>query len=241
MDYEKSNKSKSNSCKNRGPGPKYMLKTLTGFDDHDPSKRRYPAYSLKFRGKKKIALTGPGPYPVTGKMTHHGLESSPAYTIASKYYKRFHDKVPGPGAYAPEKGPLVNHQRRAAAYTIRFRHHKIPYKDGPGPIYMLPTCIGPEIPDIRAEGAYSMAFKHKQRQENLGPGPAAYSIKLATYKRQNPAYSMKFRHNLFDLAKKSPGPQYSYNLNLIKKRQPIYSFGVKYSECTTVGLLENDD
>jgi hypothetical protein len=50
----------------------------------------------------------------------------------------------------------MNHHRRAAAYTMRFKHYKNPTNLGPGPIYMLPTCIGPEIPDVHAEGAYTM-------------------------------------------------------------------------------------
>ena len=65
------------------------------------------------------------------------------------------DRIPGPGAHAPENYPYVN-RKKAAAYTMVFRQSTKYQKVGPGPIYMLPTCIGPEIPDIRAEPGYSM-------------------------------------------------------------------------------------
>ncbi|XP_008210682.1 outer dense fiber protein 3-like isoform X1 [Nasonia vitripennis] len=241
MDFDKKSKPKVLSCMQRGPGPRYKLKSLTGYEDHDPSRRRSPAFSMKFRPKTKLQCTGPGPYSITHHMTNRGLEVPAAYSMAFRPHKKYEDSVPGPGAYAPEKYPPVNHHRRAAAYTILFRHDKTHCKDGPGPIYMLPTCIGPEIPDVKAEGAYSMAFKHKQRIQSTGPGPAAYSIKLNPVKKQYPAYSMKFRHNLYDYSRQLPGPQYSYNIDLIKKRQPMYSFGVRHSECTAVGLTENDE
>lgn len=65
-------------------------------------------------------------------------------------------QIPGPGAHAPERCPLANHSKRAPAYSMKFRTGKMPIKEGPGPVYMVPTCIGPEIPDIKAEGAYTM-------------------------------------------------------------------------------------
>lgn len=67
-----------------GPGPRYMLKTLIGFDDHDPSRFRYPAYSMRIRPKAKLVSTGPGPYPVPGNFTRHGPEIPPAYTMVFK-------------------------------------------------------------------------------------------------------------------------------------------------------------
>ncbi|XP_011493948.1 PREDICTED: outer dense fiber protein 3-like [Ceratosolen solmsi marchali] len=240
MELEKKNKPNSLNCMKKGPGPQYMLKTLIGFDDHDPTKYRNPAYTMKFLLKNKVRSTGPGPYPITAHLTNHGLEMSPAYTIVFKPHEKFKDKVPGPGAYAPEKARPMNHHLRAAAYTMRFKHYKNPINLGPGPIYMLPTCIGPEIPDIRAEGAYTMSYRHKQFKPNIGPGPAAYSIITEKFKRKSPAYSIKLKHELSDLSRYLPGPKYNYNLDTIKKRQPKYSFGVRYSECTTVPLIEED-
>jgi hypothetical protein len=65
-----------------------MLKTLIGFDDHDPSKHRSPAYTMKFTPKAKVRSVGPGPYPITAHLTHRGLELSPAYTIVFKPHEK---------------------------------------------------------------------------------------------------------------------------------------------------------
>jgi hypothetical protein len=83
-------------------------------------------------------------------------------------------------------------------------------------------------------------FRHKQPIKGIGPGPAAYFIETNTFKRKSPAYSIKLKHDLSDLSRFLPGPKYDYNLDTVKKRQPKYSFGVRYSECTTVPLLEDD-
>ncbi|XP_058789646.1 outer dense fiber protein 3-like [Phymastichus coffea] len=237
---EPKSKPKNLACMNRSPGPTYQLKSLTGFENHDPSRYRYPAYSIRIKPKTKVVSTGPGPYPVPGYFTRYGPEIPPAYTMQFKPKQRTGTRIPGPGAHAPEKCPLANHSKNSPAYSMIFRNGKMPIKEGPGPIYMVPTCIGPEIPDIRAEGAYSMAFKRKEKIRSLGPGPAAYEIKLNVYKKQNPAFSMKFGRK-FDYHKNVPGPQYSYDINLVKRQQPKYSIGVKYSECVNVGLMENDD
>ncbi|KAJ8679152.1 hypothetical protein QAD02_014939 [Eretmocerus hayati] len=228
MDFDKRDKPKVLNCRMKGPGPKYKLGTLIGFDDHDPTKHREPAYTMKFRHKPKLRSTGPGPYPVNNRLTHRGLEIPPAYTMVFKHKTRYMATTPGPAAYATHQCPLVNHQRSAAAYTMAARHHKLQIGIGPGPIYMLPTCIGPEIPDVRAEAAFSIANKHKFRRENVGPGPAKYHTDLSVYKKQSPAYTMKFRHQLKN-RHRTPGPTYSYKTDLIKKRQPTFSFGVKYS------------
>jgi len=67
------------------------------------------------------------------------------------------DHTPGPGAYSPELCPPMNHDRRAPAYSIRSRDVTKFLDEGPGPSsYLLPTCIGPKIPDKSAQGAFSM-------------------------------------------------------------------------------------
>ncbi|KAL7293722.1 outer dense fiber protein 3-like [Trichogramma pretiosum] len=238
--FNQKSKSKGLGCMPRGPGPQYRLKNLIGFDDHDPSKHREPAYTMKFRHKQKIHLVVPGPYSVDQKFTQHGPYKPPAYTMAFKHDRKQHDLKPGPGAHAPEKNPYVNHIKKAPAYTIAARHDLLRFKVGPGPTYMLPTCIGPGIPDIKAEGAYSMAFKPKSKIRHIGPGPAAYQYQLKTYKKNCPAYSMKFRHKTFDTIH-SPGPQYYYPIELIKKKEPKFSFGMKHSECMTVPMTPADD
>lgn len=51
----------------------------------------------------------------------------------------------------------MNHSLRPPAFSIKGRATTQYGKDGPGPnLYSLPTCIGPKIPDKRAQGAFSM-------------------------------------------------------------------------------------
>ena len=68
-----------------GPGPKYPLKSLTGFDEHDISKHRGPCYSMKFKQKGKVGFTTPGPYSVNQRWTEHGPHKSPAFTMAFRH------------------------------------------------------------------------------------------------------------------------------------------------------------
>lgn len=46
--------------------------------------------------------------------------------------------------------------RRPPAYSLQFRDMKKVEGSGPGPIYLLPTCLGPNLVDKKAQGAYSM-------------------------------------------------------------------------------------
>lgn len=67
------------------------------------------------------------------------------------------DLGPGPGAYSPEQCLPMNHSRRAPAYSIKSKGQPLQILEGPGPnAYTIPTCIGPRIPDKRAQAAYTM-------------------------------------------------------------------------------------
>lgn len=64
------------------------------------------------------------------------------------------DFGPGPGAHYPELCPPMNHNIRAPAYSIKSRSKTKLEDIGPGPnAYILPTTIGPKIPDKIAQGA----------------------------------------------------------------------------------------
>ena len=71
-------------CMFTGPGPAYNLPSLTGYIGHDPSRRREPAYSMKFLKKTSHYADGPGPkYNVAG-LTNHGPLPKKAYTMGMK-------------------------------------------------------------------------------------------------------------------------------------------------------------
>lgn len=159
------------------------------------------------------------------------MDKSPAYTIANKYPEKILDLGPGPGAYSPEICPPMNHSLRAPAYSIKWKTQPMEVAEGPGPnAYTIPTCIGPKIPDKRAQAAYTIGGFYEPPLDSLGPGPAAYAnLNQNIIKKRNPAFSLKWRHELSE-EYLSPGPRY-YPKYSIGKRAPKYSFGLKHSEC----------
>lgn len=229
------------SCLIKGPGPVYKLPTLVGYHGHDPSRRRNPAYSMRPRTGIRTYLLGPGPRYDIRNLTKLGRHSPPAYTIRAREAWKFLDHVPGPGAYSPELCPPMDHKRRSPAYSIKSRDEMRILDEGPGPnSYLLPTCIGPKIPDKRAQGAFSITGHHEIRGEITGPGPAAYTkMDYNMIKRRSPAYSLKGRHILTEIIR-SPAPVF-YPLYDTQRRAPKYSFGIKHSECTGVPMTQLDE
>lgn len=136
---------------------------------------------MRSKTDAKSYAIGPGPRYNIRSLTKSGPDKSPAYTIRGRETWKckekivfcllqneqknniqfcilvVHDFAPGPGAYSPELCPPMNHNRRAPAYSITSRGRtKLP-DEGPGPnSYLLPTCIGPKVPDKPAKGAFSM-------------------------------------------------------------------------------------
>lgn len=66
---------------NIGPGPVYKLPTLIGYNSHDPSRHRSPAYSMRPRTDIKTYVIGPGPHYNIRNLTKSGPSNPPAYTI----------------------------------------------------------------------------------------------------------------------------------------------------------------
>ncbi|XP_011879160.1 PREDICTED: outer dense fiber protein 3-like [Vollenhovia emeryi] len=229
------------SCTIKGPGPVYKLPTLIGYNNHDPSRHRGPAYSIRAPTGIKTYVMGPGPHYDIRNLTKSGPDNPPAYTIRGRKVWSLRDHAPGPGAYSPELCPPMNHNRRAPAYSIKSRGITKFLDEGPGPnSYLLPTCIGPRVPDKSAQGAFSIIGHRKTREEIVGPGPAAYiKINYDTIKRRSPAYSLKGRHILENIYH-SPAPIF-YPLYDTRKRSPMYSFGIKHSECTGIPMTQLDE
>ncbi|XP_050592578.1 outer dense fiber protein 3-like [Bombus affinis] len=238
---DKENKPKLLSCMIKGPAPIYKLQTLVGYEGHCLSRPRGPAYTIRPRTKLHVPSIGPGPQYNVSKLTIYGADNPPAYTIVGREPFKVSDFGPGPGAHYPELCPPMNHNIRAPAYTIKSRSRTKLDDSGPGPsAYILPTTIGPKIPDKTAQGAFSIAGIHKLREEDIGPGPAAYSnIDANLTKRSSPAYSLKWRTGLPDIDK-SPGPQY-YPQYDTGRRPPMYSFGIRHSECAGLPITGLDE
>ncbi|XP_076163723.1 ciliary microtubule associated protein 1A [Ptiloglossa arizonensis] len=237
---EKENEQKMLSCLGKGPGPVYKLRSLVGYENHCLSRQRCPAYSLRHPTKILIPAVGPGPRYNVANLTNYGLNNAPAYTIAGREPFTVRQLGPGPGAHYPEMCPPMNHSIRPPAYSIKSRSRTKISDGGPGPnTYCLPTCIGPKIPDKRAQGAFSIGGYHKLRQEHVGPGPAAYTnINTDIVKRSSPAFSLKWRNELADIDF-GPGPQ--YYPQYVGRQAPMYSFGIRHSECAGIPTTELDE
>lgn len=69
-------------CQGKIPGPSYKLGALTGYEGHDYSKNRAPAYSLGLKTKIFGPTPTPGPYNV-GSVTRHGRHPYVGYTMES--------------------------------------------------------------------------------------------------------------------------------------------------------------
>ncbi|XP_014480701.1 PREDICTED: outer dense fiber protein 3-like [Dinoponera quadriceps] len=232
---------KTLSCKVKGPGPVYKLPTLVGYTDHDPSRHRNPAYTIRPKTGLKPLLIGPGPRYNVSKLTKSGQDNPPAYSIKGREALGLRHLGPGPGTYSPEKCPLINHNRRAPAYSIKSRHEAVLSDGVPSPnSYSLPTCIGPKVPDKPAQGAFSITGHHEMREIVRGPGPAAYAkLDYNLVKHRDPAYSLKGRHFLSEKYR-SPAPTF-YPLYDTQKRAPMYSFGIKHSECAGLPIIQQDE
>ncbi|KAG5310549.1 ODF3A protein, partial [Acromyrmex insinuator] len=238
----KENKPGILSCIIKGPGPVYKLPTLVGYNGHDPSRYRNPAYSIRARTDIKASVIGPGPHYNVRNLTKSGSDNPPAYTIRGRKAWIMPDHVPGPGAYSPELCPPMNHNRRVPAYSIKSRGVTKFLDEGPGPnSYLLPTCIGPKVPDKPAQSAFSIIGYRKIQKEILkSPGPATYiKINYDMIKRRSPAYSLKGRHFLSERYR-SPALVF-YPLYDTRKRSPMYSFGIKHSECAGVPMTQLDE
>ncbi|KAG7197519.1 hypothetical protein KM043_016636 [Ampulex compressa] len=169
------------------------------------------------------------------------LHTTPGYTIARRRDIDVKDLGPGPGAHYPELCPPMNHSVRPPAYSIKSKGETKIGDDAPGPnAYVLPTCIGPKIPDKPAQGAFSIAGYRELRQTDVGPGPAAYpNLNQDLIKRRSPAYSLKRRRDISG-EYVGPGPRY-YPTYVTGKQSPKFSFGVKHSECAGTPITELDE
>ncbi|XP_033212056.1 outer dense fiber protein 3-like [Belonocnema kinseyi] len=227
-------------CMHHGPGPVYRLPTLTGYIGHDPSRRREPAYSIKSLKRTNHYEGGPGPKYNIGGLTNRGIEKKPAYTIGLKKTRQDLFTGPSPLEYQAEKCPAMN-SRRPPAYSLQFREMKKVEGSGPGPIYLLPTCLGPNLVDKKAQGAYSIGIPTKGNKREELPGPGAYITEnYNVVKRRFPAYSITSRPKDLSMWEGTPGPKYDtkfYN----GKRPPMYTFGLRHSPCAGTPMTEMDD
>ena len=133
----------------KGPGPAYLLPPTVGYHNHDGTRKRNPAYSLGLMLSKHRwgNPQSPGPiYLVPKGMTAKGPDSKVAFSIISRAKGEEYFAVgPGPAAYYPN---INVNRRKPPAYSLAWRTRIWDVGNAsPGPIYKLPSCLGPRIPD----------------------------------------------------------------------------------------------
>ncbi|KAK9872348.1 hypothetical protein WA026_017807 [Henosepilachna vigintioctopunctata] len=160
---------------------------------------------------------GPGPKYQLEYMTRVGKASPPAYSMSYRPKARGAAKSPGPAEYVPKRPPIM------PCYSMSYRHahHKPPNYPGPDK-YMLPTTIGPKVPDKHANAAYTMSYKHYLTAKAASPGPANYGpADPDLYKNKMPKYTMRPWLDPPASKNRTPGPKYYHKL----WEKPGYSFG----------------
>lgn len=208
-----------------------MLPTATGFNEHDPTLTRWPAFSLGCRtidlSLGKTVGPGPGAYDVR-EHTRYGQALSRSAPLSHKIEPLKAIKVPGPNAYLPNDYASIP---LPPAFSFGCKTDKTgKYKKSPGPNqYLIPTCIGPNVPDKETAGAFSVLSRNIFYPKDYSPGPGKYKLpEIQIYKQDVPQFSIKGRH-IRTRDSKIPGPKY-YPLYDTKHEPPKFCFGVKRSE-----------
>ncbi|XP_015122410.1 outer dense fiber protein 3 [Diachasma alloeum] len=201
---EESNTAKKSGaiCSFQGPGPRYKLKPLVGYDDHCFSKYRNPAFSILGKSLKGyIAADGPGP--------KYRPEFPPAqgFSLGMLLKGKKYECTPGPYNIPP--------YTPTPAFSIKWRTKARGGLVSAGPYYIPRDLNGP---------AFTMGARLPSGRNDCGPGPGL--IKVDMVKPRAPAFSLRARPA--DRIKcASPGPYDPVNLD----KAPAFSFGVKHSPC----------
>ncbi|KAB0804034.1 hypothetical protein PPYR_01004 [Photinus pyralis] len=190
-----------------GPGPgAYMLPSTVGYEKHDISRYRSPQYTMRPRCGIGGKPFGPGPQYNIDSVTRYGKVSPPAFTLSPKLKGLASFRTPGPGTYSPEKAPRMK-DPRPPAYSMAARLPGMKKFNTPGPNqYVVPSSLGPKVPNKPAAAAYTMAKKLDTKGQARSPGPAQYGgTNAEIYKTRAPLYTMSGRH---EGSRKpgSPGP-----------------------------------
>ncbi|XP_033750391.1 outer dense fiber protein 3-like [Pecten maximus] len=229
------------TARERGPGPgRYALPSSIGFMSHDCTKHMKPAYSFGRRLYDDLYRSdcSPGPaYFIDPRITRHGTDGTPAYSMLARQHDPNTFKTPSPGAYSPEQVHPQG-ERHAARYSISAR---TPYRQrdqNPSPNkYCLPPVLGNKQPNKPAPPAYFMSSRQNigSYLEDLAkaPGPGQYNgTHPDSYMVKAPLYSMRSRSYMPGDNTKKPGPgQHSpERVSINKQAPPQHSLGIRHSE-----------
>lgn len=233
----------------RGPGPCYGLPDTLGFQKHDFTKNKAPAYSFGIRGKAQDkSECSPGPaYHLPDKLTRSGPDGAPKFSLKGRPNMQSSFKTPGPDAYYAEKVVPLK-EKRAPAYSFGSRTRYFQKDNHPAPNqYSLPNLTASKVPHKLTMPSYSMTGRSKTGSfhEDLQktPGPGTYKVvNPKVYKQKYAEYSMGGRHNMPGDSTQKPGPgaHSPEKTYATKKSAPNISFGIRHSEYTAPVIFAYD-
>lgn len=229
----------------RGPGPKYLLPSNTGYRLHDPSRPRAPAFTFGLRLPKQQTSCSPGPgYLVPARLTARGFSRSPAYSLHGRPRLAALSLTPGPGRYFPERAGNATYPS-APRHSIAPRNWGIDAEQHtPGPAaYSVPSLLGPRVVGKVSAPTYSIYGRSSAGSffEDLSktPGPCAYhAVSPGIYKTRAPQFTMLARTSLPQDNSLNPGPA-AYNVDQHRKPRG-WSFGIRHSDYLARTLAEED-
>jgi len=231
-------KTQLSSFWDNGPGPAgVMLPPTVGYIDHDKTRKQMPAYSLGLQLPSTLIRKGNGPgpiYAIPQGMTAKGQDLGRMYTIRpkTKVIENFNTDTPGPAAYSPE---INVNRRKAPEYSMSWRTPTIERgRFSPGPIYLLPSALGPKVPDKFA--AAEVTIKGRGRTEDeifRSPGPIYDIGSPNLVKNRAGEVTVKGRWKALKSQSGLAGPG-SYDIQPALKRvlrePPHFSLGIRHSE-----------
>ncbi|XP_028306853.1 outer dense fiber protein 3-B-like [Gouania willdenowi] len=225
----------------KGPGPKYLLPSLTGNLKHDVTKHRAPMYSIGKRPKELDWSHSPGPkYALPSNIGMAGQGCAPAFSLKSRPKDQESLNVPGPGHYDVQKGKAILYPK-PPSFSLYGRGKEGCDNLVPGPAtYNLPPLLGPNIVSKPSAPAVSLRSRDIKGSVygniNKTPGPATYGASdtnICGYKA--PRFSMCGRNYPPKGGTKTPAPtaHYPEHVTIATEKAPSYTFGLRHSEYIT--------
>jgi hypothetical protein len=176
------------------PGPAaYTLPPVFGYENHDITRRRNPAYTIGMKNTESVKLC-PDPCYIKPGQKLVKKTNVPAHSMEGKILKRNPDRTPGPASYYPERCPVMR-EERPPAYTIGVRRRDPMPKPTPGPnTYHIPSYFGCKIPNKRSAPMYTIRGRPREHEGFKPPGPTTYTLpKLDVYKTRSPRHTITGR------------------------------------------------
>ena len=182
--------------------------------------------------------SSPGPvHYIHPAQTRTGREGTPSYSLRKRTKPLEPYPIPGPGAYWPERTPVLDY-KRAPKYTFGVKGTDKSVNRVPSPdTYNIKTTIGRDSNLGRKGPSYSMTgrgFSGSFAEDRAKtPGPAAYHCDRSDlFLKRSLSYTMLARNFGIEVKTQCPPPG-SYSPERCAspyRRTPEPSFGIKHSD-----------